>query len=211
MRIKAPMMSWGNDPSFSIRGSRTEPTKSAIVGLICAALGRPRSEAIADLTALKLGVRVDREGEMLSDFQTIEKAIRFGGKEGSTTVTTRYFVADAEYLVGLEGDRDLLAQIDAALECPKWQLYFGRKSFVPSCPVQIPDGVVDLDLEQALTSYPTRSTDRLRYVLEVDRSRDLRRDVPIDSIGRRFASRYVETKYRSSPILEIPVSNFGDG
>jgi CRISPR system Cascade subunit CasD len=196
MRVRAPMMSWGDSPNFTVRGSRTEPTKSAIIGLLCAALGRPRDKPIADLTALKLGVKVEREGILLCDYHTVEGAIRFGGKEGGTTITQRYFVADANYLVGLEGDRALLETLDSALASPHWQLYFGRKSFVPSTPVRVLNGILDLDLEEALYNHPTRSNGVHRYVLEVAHSLDLRRDVPLGWLKRQFGTRYVETKYR---------------
>ena len=39
-----------------------EPSKSGVLGLICAALGRDRSESLDDLASLRMGVRVDREG-----------------------------------------------------------------------------------------------------------------------------------------------------
>ena len=62
MRMRAPMMSWGDHSRFTIRDTRREPTKSAVIGLLCAALGRPRLEPVDDLAALKMGVRIDREG-----------------------------------------------------------------------------------------------------------------------------------------------------
>jgi CRISPR system Cascade subunit CasD len=42
LRMRAPMMSWGDHSRFTIRDTRREPTKSAVIGLLCAALGRPR-------------------------------------------------------------------------------------------------------------------------------------------------------------------------
>jgi CRISPR system Cascade subunit CasD len=41
LRMRAPMMSWGDHSRFTIRDTRREPTKSAVIGLLCAALGRP--------------------------------------------------------------------------------------------------------------------------------------------------------------------------
>jgi CRISPR system Cascade subunit CasD len=204
LRMKAPMMSWGNGSHFTIRGTQTEPTKSAVIGLLCAALGRPRWESIDDLVSLKMGVRIDREGVILNDFHTISNAVRFGGVKGDTAITTRRFIADADYLVGLEGEQDLLDGLDAALESPCWQLYFGRKSFVPSSPVQIPiNGIINCELEEALINYPSQSIEKIRYVLEVDHSLDRRNDVILNWNERRFGSRCVITKYLTT---KMPVS-----
>jgi CRISPR system Cascade subunit CasD len=207
MRMRAPMMSWGDHSRFTIRDTRREPTKSAVIGLLCATLGRPRWEPVHDLAALKMGVRVDREGVMLCDYHTIMDSIKSSGSKGDTVLSDRYYMADADYLVGLEGDRSLLETLDAALESPCWQLYFGRKSFVPSCPVRVDRGISESELANALKdfqSYPIRLQNlskleskepKLRCVLEVENSLDARRDVPLDWQKRLFGSRCVETKY----------------
>jgi CRISPR system Cascade subunit CasD len=197
LRMRAPMMSWGDHSRFTIRDTRREPTKSAVIGLLCAALGRPRWEPVNDLAVLKMGVRIDREGVMLCDYHTIMDSIKSHGKDTGTVLSDRYYMADADYLVGLEGDRSLLETLDTALESPCWQLYFGRKSFIPSCPIRI--GITDLGISEALAdlqNYPSRSKEpKLRCVLEVENSLDTRRDVPLDWQKRLFGSRCVETKY----------------
>lgn len=200
LRMRAPMMSWGDHSRFTIRDTRTEPTKSAVIGLLCAALGRPRWEPIHDLAALKMGVRVDREGLMQCDYHTVMDGIKSSGSKGDTVISHRYYIADADYLVGLKGDRSLLTTLDDALQNPCWQMYFGRKSFVPSRPVQI--GIIDLDLVEALQSHPyelrnkqKQPPERLRYVLEVSDSLDIRQDVPLDWQKRQFGGRCVDTKF----------------
>jgi CRISPR system Cascade subunit CasD len=201
LRMRAPMMSWGDHSRFTIRDTRTEPTKSAVIGLLCAALGRPRWEPIHDLAALKMGVRVDREGLMQCDYHTVMDGIKSSGSKGDTVISHRYYIADADYIVGLEGDRSLLVMLDEALQNPIWQLYFGRKSFVPSRPVGI--GIDDRDLLAALQSHPYElrnkqkpPRERLRYVLEVSDSLVIRQDVPLDWQKRQFGSRCVDTKFR---------------
>jgi CRISPR system Cascade subunit CasD len=210
MRMRAPMMSWGDHSNFTIRDTRREPTKSAVIGLLCAALGRPRWEPVHDLAALKMGVRVDLEGVMLCDYHTVMDGIKSSGAKGDTVLSDRYYMADADYLVGLEGDRSLIETLDAALLSPCWQLYFGRKSFIPSCPVQ--QGISGLELANALAdfqNYPTHSQQlslkqsarqlnkesQLRCVLEVEDSLDTRRDVPLNWQKRLFGSRCVMTQY----------------
>jgi CRISPR system Cascade subunit CasD len=59
-----PMQSWGTRSRFQERDTEREPSKSGLIGLICAALGRDRNETVEDLAALKMAVRVDREGKL---------------------------------------------------------------------------------------------------------------------------------------------------
>jgi CRISPR system Cascade subunit CasD len=200
LRMRGPMMSWGDHSRFTIRDTRREPTKSAVIGLLCAALGRPRWEPVPDLAALKMGVRVNQEGLVQCDYHTVLDSIKSSGSKGDTVISQRYYVADADYLVGLEGaDRALLTTCHAALAAPTWQLYFGRKSFVPSCPVAV--DVLDQPLLTAL-AYPIalRQTaipkpQKLRCVVEVADSLDVRQDVPLDWQKRRFGSRCVDTDF----------------
>ena len=145
MRLAAPLQSWGSDSKFESR-RRTDriPTKSGIVGLIAAALGRKRDENIEDITSLKYGVRTDRDGGFLRDYH-IARDI----KQKDPYVTHRYYLSDAVFLVGLEGPEDLLQEIDNAIKNPVFPLFLGRRS----CP---PEGQVTLgvrsgkSLEEAL-------------------------------------------------------------
>lgn len=156
LRLAGPMQSWGTRSRFTIRDTGLEPSKSGVIGLVCAALGRKRSEPIDDLTQLRMGVRIDREGVMARDYHTALKVIRASGKGWQDCeVSTRYYLSDANFLVGLEGDSTLLEQIDRALANPVWPLYLGRKSFVPGLPIWLDDGLrVEQDLEAVLKSYP---------------------------------------------------------
>lgn len=210
MRLRSPMMSWGDHSRFTIRDTRREPTKSAVIGLLCAALGRPRWEPVADLSALKMGVRINQEGIVQKDYHTVMDGIKSGGGKGGTVISHRYYVADADYLVGLETqDQALLNSLDNALQSPVWQLYLGRKSFIPSCPVRI--GIYDLSLIDALEHKLQRSQvsinklpQQLRCVVEVPNSSDVRRDVPIDWQKRLFGSRCVESSFLDKGLCFSP-------
>jgi CRISPR system Cascade subunit CasD len=198
------MMSWGDHSQFGHRDSRSEPTKSAVIGLLCAALGRPRWEPVHDLTALKMGVRINKEGILQRDYHTVQDNMRDKAK-ASTTLSDRYYVADADYLVGLEGDAVLLTQLDTALQVPQWQLYLGRKSFIPSHPVRM--GIVEQPLPLALqtATYEHRGRQTppfpLRLVLEADSGTDTRQDVPLDWQRRQFGRRTVTTTYHSPEVV----------
>ncbi|BDM82866.1 type I-E CRISPR-associated protein Cas5/CasD [Acaryochloris marina] len=210
IRMRAPMMSWGDHSRFTIRDTRREPTKSAVVGLLCSALGRSRTEPVHDLAALKMGVRVNQEGIVQCDYHTVMDGIKSGGGKGGTVISHRYYVADADYLVGLEShDQRLLDILVAALQSPIWHLYFGRKSFVPSCP--IPVGIVDLPLFGALEYKLPRSQKTihklpqlLRCVVEVPESLDIRQDVPISWQKRLFGSRCVESLFLDKNLCFSP-------
>jgi len=118
LRLQGPMQSWGTTSRFDERDTQLEPSKSGVLGLICAALGRDRAEPIEDLAALRMGVRVDREGKPMRDYHTATGVLNAAGKVDAnrTVVSPRFYLADAAFLVGLEGpDRSLLEGIQRAL------------------------------------------------------------------------------------------------
>jgi CRISPR system Cascade subunit CasD len=47
-RLCAPIQSWGTQSRFLARDTGLEPSKSGVIGLICAALGKPREERVGD-------------------------------------------------------------------------------------------------------------------------------------------------------------------
>ena len=77
LRLAAPLQSWGVSSKFEIRETTKEPTKSGVIGLVAAALGRSRDESVEDLSCLKFGVRIDQEGELLRDFQMVHGEKKF--------------------------------------------------------------------------------------------------------------------------------------
>lgn len=190
MRLAGPMQSWGLQSRFSIRDTAREPTKSGVLGLVCAALGRSRDEPLDDLRALHMGVRVDREGRLRRDFHTARKVLvasntprqieRGRPKLKDTEPSVRHFLADAWFTVALSGpDRALLERIDRALGAPHWPLSLGRKAFVPGWPVRIltpdgPLGVQDGDPLHHLRAFhdplgekaPALPKERWRFVLD---------------------------------------------
>lgn len=202
LRLAGPMQSWGVQSRFTVRDTGLEPSKSGVVGLLCAALGRPRPEPVDDLAALTMGVRVDQEGVMARDFHTAMNILTASGKLKGTEPSNRYYLADARFLVGLAGDDlVLLRQLHDALRDPHWPLYLGRKAFVPGEPVWLEDGLrEDTTLWDALKGYewlgcdPRRQPDPVRFVLENAGGEAIRPDQPLSFAERRFAPRRVTTK-----------------
>ena len=192
IRISAPLQSWGTQSHFSHRDTGYEPSKSGIIGLLCAALGRPRDQSIADLRALRMGVRIDRPGVILRDYHTAGEGGYFkvsdkpGRPTGKNTIPSqRYYLADAVFLVGLEGSAALLERLQAALQQPRWFLFFGRKACLPAERVWLPDGLRDEDLETALKCYrhlggAAQASPELRLLLEDDANGVNRAQRPAD-------------------------------
>ena len=136
MKFEGPLQSYGTSSHFEIRHTDPYPSKSAILGMIAAAMGIRREETgqLADLDALRIAVRVDQIGHMYGDYHIAAKR---KGKENferdakKNYVTRRYYLEDAIFLVAVEGEDGLVDQSYEALKNPYFQLFYGRRS----CPV----------------------------------------------------------------------------
>jgi CRISPR system Cascade subunit CasD len=214
MRLAGPMQSWGTRSRFTNRDTGLEPSRSGVIGLLCAALGRPRDEPLDDFLPLKMAVRVDREGRLMRDYHTAENCRKADGtmpaRNKRFVESERFYLADADFLVGLEGERAFLERLDAALRRPVWPLFLGRKAFVPSLPVS--EGVSDGELIAVMEKHGWRKRHRdekspdnpLRGVVEDGYGTgEPRPDVPLSFVSRdrRFAVRHV--KDRPFPIPQI--------
>lgn len=197
IRLAGPMQSWGVQSRFTIRDTGLEPSRSGVVGLLCAALGRKRSEPLDDFARLQMAVRVDREAELRRDFHTAGGGrlalrpltvggrrygvVKSSGAKDDTVLSHRDYLADADFLVGLAGEPAFLEQLDAALASPRWPLSLGRKSFVPGRPIRMENEADRLhdsdDAESVLRNFPwikprkknlRPGVFRLRMVVETD-------------------------------------------
>jgi CRISPR system Cascade subunit CasD len=232
LRLVGPMQSWGTGSRFTERETRLEPSKSGVLGLLCAALGKPRQErseengrfpTLAELTSLRMGVRVDAPGVVGVDFQTagggsypwrhsygVAKA---NGAAPESVMSWRYFLQDAVFLVGLESESPaLLERLQQALAHPVWALSLGRNAYVPAPPVYLADGLVlNQDLLGALATYPLlipgpagEAEVIRRVVLDTKQpdSTEYRQDVPLDFERRLFGRRPVVVQ---SLTLQMPL------
>lgn len=162
LRLAAPLQSWGTESKFDIRHTRREPSKSGVIGLLACAIGirRDDSAALAELSKLSFGVRVDQEGKQIMDFHTV-KAYDDVGKyirdepvpDRNRFLTYRYYLADAVFLAAVSSDDDvLMAKLEAALHRPAFPLFLGRRSCPPTLPLSL--GLRELPLEDALRNEP---------------------------------------------------------
>jgi len=217
LRLAGAMQSWGITSRFDQRDTGKEPSKSGVTGLLAAALGIDRENwaDLEPLTRLSMGVRHDRPGIPKRDYQTAQQIISADhSKIHETAVTTRDYLADAVFLVGLEGeDRSLMERIHAALRDPVWPLALGRKSYVPSESIWIENGLQDAPLRDVLARWPwigsQRKWEEFPEMLLVsfeseDGSGALKMDQPLSSFAeRRFGARFVRSEWIPLP-QEIP-------
>jgi CRISPR system Cascade subunit CasD len=218
LRLVGPLQSWGTTSRFDQRDTGKEPSKSGVVGLLAAALGIDRENwlYLEPLTHLLMGVRHDRPGVPKRDYQTaggaatdtIIKADGSPSKDG--VVSQRHYLADAAFLVGLEGDEyALLRKAHDKLKNPTWPLALGRKSYVPSEPIWIDNGLQDASLREVLTRWPWIATPRrweevpeklLVSFESKDESGLLKMDQPLSSFAeRRFGARFVHSEWIPFP------------
>lgn len=213
LRFIGPMQSWGTTSRFDQRDTGKEPSKSGVVGLLAAAMGIDREnwDDLEPLTQLSMGIRHDRPGVPKRDYQTAQHIISADrSKIHDTAVTTRDYLADAAFLVGLVGeDRTFLERIHAALRDPVWPLALGRKSYVPSESIWMENAVQEAPLRDVLAQWPWIATlrkweeppEKLLVSFESeDGSGVLKMDQPLSSFAeRRFGARFVHSEWIPFP------------
>lgn len=212
LRLAGPLQAWGDSSRFTRRDTGRYPTKSGVLGLLAAADGRRRTDEIEDLARLRFGVRVDQSGQLQRDFQT---AINWStGK--SMPLSYRYYLADAVFVAGVEGDPDLLAGLDDALRRPAFSLYLGRRSCPTSGKISL--GLSDRPLEEALREQPweaavwyrQRQERTVELELVVDALEgdpdptETRRDVPQSYSPERREYGWREVAHRPPVAVENP-------
>ncbi|WP_270827539.1 type I-E CRISPR-associated protein Cas5/CasD [Aeromonas sp. Y318-1] len=158
--LEGPLQSWGHDSRFGRRETLHFPTKSGVLGMVCAALGAggPQTSLLARFADLDMQVHsfarrhknselVPRE-PLLRDFHMVGSGYddkdpwqsllipkTSEGKKavgGGTKMTYRYYLQDQAFAVLLQVPDDLLTEVAQALQNPVWDLSLGRKTCVPT-------------------------------------------------------------------------------
>lgn len=194
LKMEGPMQSWGYRSRFDYRDTALEPTRSGVIGFICAAMGIARGEDITRFDAIRMGVRVDKDGRLERDYHTALDVIKADGSGTDTVVSRRDYLSDASFTVGLaSSDRQLLHEIAAALLCPTWILFLGRKAFPLTMPPVIDPSnpVKPGTLEEHLLSGETNK----RVVLETRDGERTQHDWPLCFGERRFKPRPVTVTF----------------
>jgi CRISPR system Cascade subunit CasD len=153
LRLAGPLQAWGSAARFVRRTTENAPTKSGVLGLLAAAEGRPREADLSDLAALRYGVRVDQPGTRIRDFQTAHHFVT----DKSMPLSERFYLADAVFVAAVEGARDVIHRLHAAVQEPVYLPYLGRRSCPPAMPVEL-DVRDDVDLVVALEQAPWQAS-----------------------------------------------------
>ncbi|GAA4798779.1 type I-E CRISPR-associated protein Cas5/CasD [Corynebacterium canis] len=211
LRFAGPMQAWGDSSRFNHRATRREPTKSGVFGLLAAAQGRRRSDPLEDLLDLRFGVRTDQVGRVITDFQT-EIDWRTGK---SKALTYRDYLADARFLVVIEGNRTFLESLEAAVKSPAYPLFLGRRSCPPSGNITL--GIHEQTLDKALvnhewlaaTWYRKKQPARVQLAISRDQlpgeqADEFIRDVPVNFEQRHRQHNLRGVVHRFTPLFENP-------
>lgn len=132
IKLTGPLQSYGNEATFNRRTSYHYPSKSAILGMIAAALGYHRDDPrIQQLNNLRMAVRIDQPGRMITDFQTIQY-----DQKKARSLSYRDYLQDAVFVAAIGGEDEMIENIQFALHHPKFQLYLGRRANAPAGPLK---------------------------------------------------------------------------
>jgi len=157
--LEGPLQSWGVNSKFNRRTSLDFPSRSAVLGLLCAALGAggEQGEFLARFAPLAQTVvaytRRDKKGKaapalQLCDFHMVgsgyddkdpwqalhipKKSDGTAAVGGGTKLTYRYYLQDAAFAVALAVPDEMRQDLEEALITPCWDISLGRKCCVPT-------------------------------------------------------------------------------
>lgn len=196
LKLQGPMQAWGRESFEGLRPSELFPGRSALLGLLGACLGidridREGLQALA--SSVSFAVRVDHQGQKMTDYHTVKNAREDyrGLKSHDTIQTWREYWQDALYTAAVWSNANAtlsLDRIEHALKKPLYTPVLGRRS----CPLARPLLDTRVSAESALaalalsgvtggTVYSEEFTDNAIPIKK--------RDTPIIHQPRQFASR----------------------
>ncbi|MGI8497252.1 MAG: type I-E CRISPR-associated protein Cas5/CasD [Gemmatimonadaceae bacterium] len=183
--LYAPLSRWGEIAVGETRGAWDRPSRSAVLGLVAAALGLTRDEQDAH-DALDRGygvaVRLDAPGTVLVDYHTAQTVAAAAAKkqrvstraellaagDRETILSRRTYRQDALATVALWARSDPrwpLAELAAALQRPIFVLYAGRKANAlgsPLAPAVVQSGTLAAAFAQRRPEPPVLDLHLLR-------------------------------------------------
>lgn len=207
--LSASLASMGELAGHERRGTLVWPARSAIIGLLAAALGIRRDGDFSALHALTIDIALFETGVPLRDYHTAEtvpsaavkapnsrpEALRAAlrGKT-NTTITLRDYRTGVLYGVAVQGQG--LEALEAALKAPCFTLYFGRKS----CPLAAPVGARLVQAHTAVEAlagivvpqwFETHGAATARHLATSDPQGEVVYDIALDRRRWHFAPRRV--------------------
>lgn len=155
IRLEGPLQSWGYDSQYSRRNTGLFPTKSAILGMFCAAMGISRGSEIevATLDRLRqlqllviaipraLNIREKQKKlpvRRITDYHTVlDTRNAKGSMKDTAHLTWRQYLCDAAFAAIFKGESATVEEAGGALKNPVWGLWLGRKACIPTAPVYV--------------------------------------------------------------------------
>lgn len=151
-RLYGPMCSWGEIAVGESRHTADRPSRSALLGLLGAALGIERSdedgqEALS--TSWRFGLKVLSPGTLLRDYHTVQaprkerrvvhrtRRQELSAAVVNTLLSSREYRLDSVSVIAVQAAAEArwtLEELQSALRAPRFALYLGRKS----CPLGLP-------------------------------------------------------------------------
>lgn len=209
--LSAALGAAGDLAGHERRGSLGWPGRSAILGLLGAALGIERNGDFSSLDRVKLAVAVFDQGQPLRDYHTVETvptavvkrpqsrpaALSVDRLRTNTTITLRDYRQGALYGVAVWGGE--LSKMCDALVRPSFTLYMGRKSCPLACPVGakiVQSDTVEAALEEVQLP-PWRNNAEANLLIRdavdvpVASHVEQRHDLPLDRAKWHFSARDV--------------------
>ena len=207
--LHGPIAAFGGVAVGERRGGEARPARSALLGLLAAALGIERGEA-ATHAAMEQGygvaVRVDAPGVMFSDYHTAQVPPARRGERH----TTRRAELDARPLETILSRRDYrtdslftvavwaramapvaLTDLATALQRPHFCLSIGRKS----CPLGLPPGPVVVAAMDALAAMEARPVpEPERFVRQQLRAHATVLATDVDGMSADVPTRWTESR-----------------
>jgi len=185
------------------------PTRSAIAGICCAALGADRGsldeeQILAEFAGLKMmAISIPRsirgkafEPRRLQDYHTVMNTRKADGSNKDCHMTHRQYLNDAAFGVLFEGDFAFLGRLAKGLHDPKWGVWLGRKTCIPTSPVLV--GLFEsreAALKPLLGDIPLERFTRQEEAVSFSDGRDSLPDRPVSfhASRREFAPRRIRT------------------
>ena len=141
MLLDSPLQSWGYMSRFDRRTSLSYPTRSGIIGMLCATMGidRKDSASLGQFKKIKMTVFVFAQGGRLTDYHTVgggwdkknEKqnvVPKTDGSAGDPVQTYREYLEDSRFGVILQGGSVQIERMAEALKNPIWGKLWGETS-----------------------------------------------------------------------------------
>ena len=212
--LAAPMGAFGDLAGHERRSSGEWPARSAVLGLVGAALGVRREDTSAQeaLAGWRMAVSVLSRGVAFRDFHTVQTvptarikrpatrrdALAALGSSDNPLITWRDYRSDCAFGVALWGGGGA-AEVRAALARPRFTPYLGRKSCPLAAPMapQVVEAESPIEALARITVPPFLELDPARPLLVASDEplgggwQEVRWDQPLDRGAWHFGPRTV--------------------